>query len=209
MKAGAAALAFFLYPLALAEWRCAFVFPCTVQELCRTCSTSLGPSRVSSHWPCWTAGLCAVKMRAAEASQNSKTQLQFRDKDVMWDSVKGFAQVQVNGISCSSLSHYIWQAQFSSCPQSPVFSQSLSIVSIPWSLWEVPCELQVLCMWGSSCLSTQGLICLVSLVTSLCQTTMTVSPVLLFPQSWPTSSHCALHPFPGRAACTPAGHWYI
>lgn len=106
MKAGAAALAFFLYPLALAEWRCAFVFPCTVQELCRTCSTSLGPSRVSSHWPCWTAGLCAVKMRAAEASQNSKTQLQFRDKDVMWDSVKGFAELQVGDTRSSSFIHH-------------------------------------------------------------------------------------------------------
>lgn len=120
---------FSLYPLALAEWRCAFVLSCGVQEICRTCSTSLGPGRALSHWPYWTGGLCAGKMRAAEASsQNTKAHLQFRDKDVMWDSVKCLALVQVHGISCSSFSHQIWQAQFASCPQSPLYLPSLSIV---------------------------------------------------------------------------------
>ena len=31
--------------------------------------------------------------------------LQFRDKGVMWDSVRCFAQVQAGDISCSSLIH--------------------------------------------------------------------------------------------------------
>ncbi|PKU36589.1 hypothetical protein llap_13111 [Limosa lapponica baueri] len=48
--------------------------------------------------------------------------LQFRDKDIMWDRVKCFAQVQVDDTSCSSLihqrcnltveDHQIYQAQF-------------------------------------------------------------------------------------------------
>jgi len=33
--------------------------------------------------------------------------LQFRDKDVVQDSVKHFAQIQVNYISCSSLIHQL------------------------------------------------------------------------------------------------------
>ena len=32
--------------------------------------------------------------------------LQFRDKDVMQDSVKCFAQIQVDDVSCSSLIHH-------------------------------------------------------------------------------------------------------
>lgn len=163
--------------------------------------------------PCLTGHtelLVFEQWRAAEASsQNIKAQLQFSDEDVMWDSVKCFAQVQINGISCSSLSHQIWQAQFASCPQSPLFSESLSIVSIPWSCWKVPCELQVLWMWGCSYLSTQGLICLVSLVRwSVSDHHYSVTYPAL-PQSWPISSQCAPYPLPGRAPCTLAGRWCI
>lgn len=31
--------------------------------------------------------------------------LHFRDKDIIWDSVKCFAQVHVNGVNCSSPIH--------------------------------------------------------------------------------------------------------
>jgi len=31
--------------------------------------------------------------------------LQFRDRDVVWDSVTCFAQVQVDNVICSSLTH--------------------------------------------------------------------------------------------------------
>ena len=36
--------------------------------------------------------------------------LQFRDKDVVWDSVKCFAQVQVDDVSCSSLIHHCYNS---------------------------------------------------------------------------------------------------
>ena len=67
--------------------------------------------------------------------------LQFRDKDVKWDSDKCFAQVKVDDISCSSLihqccnpaveGHQICQAQFALSEAMLVVTSYLLIFHAP------------------------------------------------------------------------------
>ena len=67
--------------------------------------------------------------------------LHFRDKDVMRDSVKYFAQVQVDDISCSSLvhqrcnpiveGHQICQAQFALSEAMLAVTNHLLIFHVP------------------------------------------------------------------------------
>ena len=67
--------------------------------------------------------------------------LQFRDKDVVWDSVKCFAQVQLDNVSYSSLidqnsnpvveGHQICQAQFAPSETMLAVTNHLLIFHVP------------------------------------------------------------------------------
>ena len=72
--------------------------------------------------------------------------LQFRDKDVMWDNVKCFAQVPVDDVSCSSLIHQccnpivdsyqICQAQFALSEAMLVLTNRPPLFHVPYDSFQ-------------------------------------------------------------------------